>query len=178
MERFSHQTARLSPGRHESPEDGVCVMELASVLAGEPFSDRPRCVSPSLAAVLRGYNDGLDDDRRQTLKRFAAVAVGTAAARAVERRRRRRIGLFLAAECVDGGLRARMARSLIAADPYAAAAMISTRVRTNDDEPLHGAMLNLVDEVVGMSASPEAEDAVVTAPAVLRVPAGPAARDC
>jgi hypothetical protein len=42
-------------------------MELASMLAGERFSDRPRSVSRALAAFLRGYNDLLDDKRRQDL---------------------------------------------------------------------------------------------------------------
>ena len=42
-------------------------MELSSMLAGEPFSDRPRCVDPVIAAFLRTYNDGLDDSRRQDL---------------------------------------------------------------------------------------------------------------
>jgi hypothetical protein len=41
-----HQTARLSKGRDTSPEHGTCVMELASMLAGEPFSDAPRSVCP------------------------------------------------------------------------------------------------------------------------------------
>ena len=33
----SHQTVRLARGKHSSPRDGVCVMELASMLAGEQF---------------------------------------------------------------------------------------------------------------------------------------------
>jgi len=41
---------RLQPGSHRSPRDGVCVVELASVLAGERFSDRPRCVCEVIAA--------------------------------------------------------------------------------------------------------------------------------
>jgi hypothetical protein len=34
-----NQTVRLAGARHSSPH-GVCVMELASMLAHEPFSDR------------------------------------------------------------------------------------------------------------------------------------------
>jgi hypothetical protein len=52
-------------------------MELASMLAGERFSDRPKSVCPLIGAVLRTYNDSLDDHRRQDLYRFAAQAVGT-----------------------------------------------------------------------------------------------------
>jgi hypothetical protein len=40
-------------------------MELASMLAEQPFSDRPQNASPVVGAFLRTYNDGLDDERRQ-----------------------------------------------------------------------------------------------------------------
>jgi hypothetical protein len=62
-------------------------MELASMLSGEPFSDRPPSSSPVVAALLRTYNDGLDDQRRQDLYPFASMIVGTAGARRVERDR-------------------------------------------------------------------------------------------
>jgi hypothetical protein len=83
----SHQTVRLAPGRHRSPRFGACVMELASMLAGEPFTDRPRDASPVIGAFLRTYNDGLDDERRQELYPLAALIVGSAARRSVERDR-------------------------------------------------------------------------------------------
>jgi hypothetical protein len=84
MSTGSHQTVRLSRGRHRSPKAGVCVMELASMLAGEPFSDRPRCACPVIAAFLRRYNDGIDDLHRRDLYRFAALSVDTRAPEAVE----------------------------------------------------------------------------------------------
>jgi hypothetical protein len=74
---ISHQTVRLSRGRHISPQQGACVMELASMLADEPFSDHPRAVCPLIAAFLRRYNDSLDDDRRQELVEIAALVVGS-----------------------------------------------------------------------------------------------------
>ena len=46
MPPVSHQTIKLSRGRHSSPEHGACVMELASMLAGEGFSDHPRKFGP------------------------------------------------------------------------------------------------------------------------------------
>ena len=73
MSPASHQTVRLSQGKHRDPDHGACVMELASMLAGEPFSDRPRCVDPVIAAFLRTYNDGIDDRRRQDLYPLAAA---------------------------------------------------------------------------------------------------------
>src|SRR3954470_2091567 len=83
----SHQVARLARGRHASPAAGVCAMELASMLAHEPFSDRPPSVSPTIGAFLRTYNDGLDDARRQDLYAVAAAVVGSARGRGIERRR-------------------------------------------------------------------------------------------
>ena len=87
MTAVSHQTVRLARGRHASRHAGVCVMELASMLAHEPFSDRARSISPTIGAFLRTYNDGLDDERRQDLYPVAAAVVGTAARRSVERDR-------------------------------------------------------------------------------------------
>jgi hypothetical protein len=73
----SFQTVRLSVGRHDGPGAEVCVMELASMLAGERFSDRPASVCPIIGALLRAYNDNIDDERRDDLYRYAAEAVGT-----------------------------------------------------------------------------------------------------
>lgn len=87
MQTPTYQTLRLSKGRHSSPAHGACVMELASMLAGEPFTDHPRSVSRSLATFLRSYNDIVDDDRRQDLYRYAAEAVGTAADQRAEQAR-------------------------------------------------------------------------------------------
>src|SRR6201994_5136209 len=87
MPPVSYQTIKLSRGRHSSPEHGACVMELASMLAGEGFTDHPRSVSRPIASFLRGYNDLLDDRRRSDLYRYAAQTVGSAAPRPVEEAR-------------------------------------------------------------------------------------------
>jgi hypothetical protein len=42
-------------------------MELASMLAHEPFSDCADSVSSTIGAFLRTFNDGLDDVHRQPL---------------------------------------------------------------------------------------------------------------
>jgi hypothetical protein len=62
-------------------------MELASMLGGERFTDRPASVCPIVAAVVRAYNDAVDQRRRQDLYRFAADAVGTRGDFALQRRR-------------------------------------------------------------------------------------------
>jgi hypothetical protein len=68
-------------------------MELASMLAGERFTDKPRCVDPVLAAYLRAFNDRLGHRDRQRLMPYAARVVGTRAGRG---RRRERMRMCLA----------------------------------------------------------------------------------
>jgi hypothetical protein len=84
------QTVRLSRGKHRSSDDGACVMELASMIAGEPFTDRPQSVCRTIAALLRSYNDMVRTSRRQDLYRLASDVIGTRADRAVEEARVRR----------------------------------------------------------------------------------------
>jgi hypothetical protein len=86
----SHQTVTLARGKHTTPRGGACVMELASMLAGEEFTDRPASVCPVVAAFLRAYNDAIDDRRRQDLYGYASAAVGTRASAAVTRLRAQR----------------------------------------------------------------------------------------
>ncbi len=100
---ISHQTVRLERGGHSSPDRGMCVMELASVLAGEPFSDHPRAVCPVIASALRTYNDRVDAERRQQLIPYAAEVVGSCADREVRRLRAARC----AAWAVERGVRVR-----------------------------------------------------------------------
>ena len=94
MSRVSHQTIKLSPGKHYSPDDGACVLELASMLAGEPFNDHPASVCPVLGSLLRSYNDSVDDDARQDLYAYAARVVGTRTDADVERRRSERVAAW------------------------------------------------------------------------------------
>jgi hypothetical protein len=52
-------------------------MELASMLAGEPFSDAPKTACPVIASFLRSYNDLASDADRQTLLECASRVVGS-----------------------------------------------------------------------------------------------------
>jgi hypothetical protein len=83
----TYQTVRLSRGKHRSPDDGACVMELASMIAGEPFTDRPQSVCRIIASLLRSYNDMVRTSRRQDLYRLASDVIGTRADRRVEEAR-------------------------------------------------------------------------------------------
>ncbi|MBV9193855.1 MAG: hypothetical protein JO168_06885 [Solirubrobacterales bacterium] len=47
----SHQSIKLSKGKHASAQEGACVMDLSSVLAGEGFTDHPASVCPGPKAV-------------------------------------------------------------------------------------------------------------------------------
>jgi hypothetical protein len=91
MTPVSHQTIKLSRGTHTRPENGACVMELASMLAGERFTDHPGSVCPVIGGFLREYNDLVDDDRRQDLYEYAALVVGSRASAAVMRARADRL---------------------------------------------------------------------------------------
>jgi hypothetical protein len=71
---------RLSGGWHATPADGWCLMELASVLAGEVWSDRPAAVHPVLASVARCVNDESGPAGRRRLLPFAVSLLGTAGA--------------------------------------------------------------------------------------------------
>jgi hypothetical protein len=62
-------------------------MELASMLAEERFTDHPKSVCPSIASLLRGYNDNIDRRRRKDLYRYAAESVGTRRDHALQERR-------------------------------------------------------------------------------------------
>lgn len=69
-------TITLSKGAHPL-EDAVCVMEATALLAGETKSDHPQCASPVVSAFLRSWNDTLDDETRQQLKRHIPALIGS-----------------------------------------------------------------------------------------------------
>lgn len=71
---------QFKSGAHSSPKEGMCVMEAVAYVRGLPFSDHPACVSPVLAAFLRGWNDRLPDDATRTrlLKPLIPRVIGTA----------------------------------------------------------------------------------------------------
>ena len=71
----------LSRGKHSSPSRGACFMEYTSILAGEAFSDAPRCVDPELASVLRSVNDNTPNAERARLVPLLGRAIGLAVER-------------------------------------------------------------------------------------------------
>lgn len=68
----------LSQGAHSGPKDGACFMEYVSVLAGEPWSDSPKCVEIGLAMVMQTINDYLPDADRHLLVPLLGRGIGLA----------------------------------------------------------------------------------------------------
>ena len=101
---------RLEPGSHRSPDDGVCIVELASVIGGEPFTDSPRCVCCVLAAFLRGWNDRAGYADRQRLYPYASRVVGTGGQRRISRIRRDLCLSWAGADLDRGPVRRTVAR--------------------------------------------------------------------
>jgi len=69
---------RLYPGRHTGQSGQLCLLEAAAVLAGEPLTDHPRCVSPIVCTLGIRLNDLGTHRQRQPLTRFLPNLVGTA----------------------------------------------------------------------------------------------------
>lgn len=66
----------LSRGKHRNPKKGACFMELASYLAGEPWSDHPGCTHALLASLARDINDHVDDYARTRLAPLIPEVIG------------------------------------------------------------------------------------------------------
>lgn len=103
-------SVRLDPGAHRSPRDGVCLMELASLMAEERFSDRPRCVCVVIAAFLRDWNDRSGHAHRQRLRPYARRVVGSRARRSVTHRRRDVCLIWAGADLSGNGVSRAMRR--------------------------------------------------------------------
>jgi hypothetical protein len=123
-------------------------MELASMLADEPFSDRPPSASPVVAALLRTYNDGLSDDRRQDLYPLASLIVGTACTRRVEQDRASRCLEFALAL----GFRLPAGRAAIGvATPEASGSWAAlAALRTGPSDEVHARTLAFARELATM----------------------------
>jgi hypothetical protein len=72
------ESVRLERGGHPDPTSGTCLMERVSVIAGERFTDRPRCSLPALAVLAQQVNDRVSDAARQDLLPFAPALATSA----------------------------------------------------------------------------------------------------
>ncbi len=66
----------LSPGKHRNSRQGACFMEMVSYLAGERWSDHPKCTHPLVASVARMVNDNTTDANRTRLAALIPSVIG------------------------------------------------------------------------------------------------------
>ena len=72
------ESIKLLPGQHKRRSEGVCATEAIAWLAGEPHSDVPRCLCPTLGSVLRDWNDRMEtQDRNRILKPLLPKLLGS-----------------------------------------------------------------------------------------------------
>jgi hypothetical protein len=155
MSPATHQTIKLGKGKHRSPDEGACVMELASMLAGEPFSDHPVSVCPVIGSLLRAYNDSIDSERRQDLYTCAAKVVGSRAPGHVQDARAARIKEWVEAVRKHREERSRFPLGLRALDRLLKLVFVETHsqpfhVLADTDDELHAEVLTLIDELLAM----------------------------
>jgi len=72
------ETLTLAKGGHNSPDEGLCLLEAVAYVRGVEHTDRPRCVSEVLGTYGRALNDCLPHEPRQQLKPFIVLLPGTA----------------------------------------------------------------------------------------------------
>jgi hypothetical protein len=156
----TYQTIKLSKGKHTSPEEGACVMELASMLAGEQFSDHPACACPVIGSFLRAYNDSIDDEHRQDLYAYASKIVGTRSGAQVQRARAARLFEW----AFEMHLRRWSRRLLPSAvrpvglrrePPMDAIGTHAVHSISRQTEATHAAVLSLIDELLAIGRAPE-----------------------
>jgi hypothetical protein len=173
MRNWGHQTrvrpgsaVRLEPGSHRTAYDGVCIVELASIIGGERFSDRPSCVCRVLAAFLRGWNDRASYADRQRLEPYAALVVGTGGYRRISRIRRD-ICLSWAGADLDRGPLRRVAARLRMRASIAWAVGLWPSIRLREGAGAYAARVciarggtdeafALLDRLLGVGSSPTA----------------------
>jgi hypothetical protein len=157
MPHVSHQTIKLSSGKHSSPHEGACVMELASMLAGEPFGDHPASVCPVIGSLLRAYNDSVDDDTRQGLYAYAAKVVGSRASAEVQQIRAERVAAWsseLLLRRLSRFLPPAAARRIcrMRTPPLDSVGTHAVRLIPRHNAQTHAAVLALVDELLAIGA--------------------------
>jgi hypothetical protein len=167
MSPATYQTIKLSKGKHASPEDGACVMELASMLAGEPFTDHPASVCPVIGSFLRSYNDSIDERRRQSLYEYASKVVGSRGGQRVQEERAERL-----AGWADEVLRTRRtwflrsplrALTRLRKPPIDAIGPYAVHAIPKHSDETHRAVLALVDELLTIGVRDERVSARVIA---------------
>ena len=77
---IEHDDGVLKTGKHDPGRD-FCAMEFLAKVAGEPWTDNPKCVHEALSAYCRRLNDSRwpsDEARTETMLPLLAAVFGTA----------------------------------------------------------------------------------------------------
>ena len=79
-------TLTLKNGSHQNTQTEYCIMEAVAFIAGEPWSDAPKCACPVITRFMVNWNDSLpnDEDRTRLLKPLITKIVGTRSTPEVE----------------------------------------------------------------------------------------------
>ncbi|HJS93300.1 MAG TPA: hypothetical protein VJ741_03490 [Solirubrobacteraceae bacterium] len=155
MALTSFQTIALSKGKHDAPEAGACVMELASMLAHEPFNDHPQSVCPVIGSFLRAYNDRIDDRRRQDLYAYAAKVVGSRASQGVQQARAERLSAWTLERHWTGRLQRLVPaqlRALVSSPPVDLVGSHAVCAIPRHNDETHAQVLALIDELLAIGA--------------------------
>ena len=81
------ESLSLAHGNHAEQDKKWCALEAVAFLAGEPHSDAPKCACPVLARFVIRLNDRWNDNRRQQLKPYLPMLLGTRGGPELELRR-------------------------------------------------------------------------------------------
>jgi hypothetical protein len=85
---FNDWQIKLLAGSHRNPQNGSCVMEVVSYIAGEKYSDHPECACPLITTFAIAVNDRMDDAARQRLLPFVLRIAGSKSTNKIEQQRR------------------------------------------------------------------------------------------
>jgi hypothetical protein len=141
-----------------------------------------------LAAVLRRYNDALDDRRRQDLYAYAAIAVGTRGSARLERARAEHLRRWISERTPRRWHRWLLPAYVLAGGEPSVDVLAERAVHriSRHDPRAHAVMLGLIDELLALDprqraaipALPDAHARASTPPARSREPSyrGPGAR--
>lgn len=79
MNTAALDTITLSAGSHTPDSGKMCAMGAAAFIAGEPWTDSPKCVCPVIATFMRAWNDDLpnNEERDRLLKPLIPLTIGT-----------------------------------------------------------------------------------------------------
>lgn len=144
------------------------------MLAGERFSDHPVSVCPVIGAILRAYNDDVDEPRRHDLYRYAAESVGTRGSYKLQRQRAELVLAWAGAVYANRGwMRKQPTEPRPDDGPDEIAFYLVRSLSRRHTDSSHAGMLALLDELIGMGlesrSDPVCDPPIVLAPPILEL---------